>query len=248
MSTSTAPTSTPVQPADPIAGASLLLGGVTFFAGGALHPSDSGAGSKVAQLHEMLGDTMWYPSHALLLVAMAAFAVAIVRIRRRAALDGAMATVTGVVAVVAVVAVMGMTLHLVSALGADAIADGQPSLAYRLQALNETLIDASWGLAIAALAVAGGLSRRLGNPITLPLGLVGGLAFALASGTIAYTDRFDGLFPVGSLIGVWGLVVGLMVLLRRNAEPTSGPAAGRMATHPGNVAADRPARTTRTRP
>lgn len=45
---------------------------------------------------------------------------------------------------------------------------------------------------------------------------MGGLAFALASATIAYTDRFDGLFPVASLIGIWGVVVGLMVLLRRN--------------------------------
>lgn len=129
-------------------------------------------------------------------------------------------------------------VHLLSALGAEAIADGQQTSAYRLQALNETVIDASWGLAIAPLAVAGGLSRTLVNPITLPLGLVGGLAFAAASGTIAYTDRFDGLFPVGSLIGVWGLVVGLMVLLRRHAGPVNGADAGRMGVHRTDVAAD----------
>lgn len=102
-----------------------------------------------------------------------------------------------------------------SALGAEGIAGGERTFAYRLQTLNETIIDASWGLGIAALAVAGGLSRTLGNRFTLPLGLVGGLAFALASGTIAYTDRFDGLFPLASLLALWGVVVGLLLLARR---------------------------------
>lgn len=217
MSTSTAlrTPSTPVRRRDRLAGACFVLGGVTFFAGGAMHPRDSGAGTKVAQLHDMLVDDKWYPSHALLLVAMVSFAVAILAVRRRGDLTGAMAAVTRVVAVIAVVAVAGSILHLLAALGAHGIADGEQTLVYRLQALNETFVAAPWALSIAALAVAGGLSRTLGNPVTLALGLVGGLAFALAAATIPYTDRFDGLFPVGSLIGVWAVVVGLMVLLRR---------------------------------
>ena len=219
MTTSTAirAQANPLRPEDRIAGACLVLGGVTFVAGGATHPGDSGTGSKVAQLHEMLVNAMWYPSHALLLVAMVAFAVALLRLRLHGGLDGAMATVTRAVSVIAVVAAVGMTLHLFSALGAGAIADGSQPFAYRLQALNETVVDSAWGLGIAALAVAGGLTRSLGNPVTLVLGLVGGLAFALASATIAYTDRFDGLFPLASLIGIWGVVVGVMVLLRRKA-------------------------------
>ncbi|GAA0372152.1 hypothetical protein GCM10009530_22910 [Microbispora corallina] len=64
-------------------------------------------------------------------------------------------------------------------------------------------------------AVAGGITRTVGNRITLALGLVGGLAFALASVTIAFTDRFDPLFPVGSLIGVWAAAAGVMALTRR---------------------------------
>ncbi len=218
MSTSTAlrTPSTRIRRPDRIAGAGLIVGGVAFFAGGATHPGDSGTGTKVDQLHDMLIHAMWYPSHALLLIAMVAFAVAILRIRLRGGLDGAMAKVTRVVSVIAVVAAVGMTLHLFSALGADAIADGNKTFAYQLQAFNETIVDSSWGLGITALAVAGGLTRTLGNPVTLALGLVGGLAFALASATIAYTDRFDGLFPIASLIGIWGVVVGLMVLLRRN--------------------------------
>ena len=222
MSSSTAvrTPATPVQRPDRTAGACLVLGGVTFFAGGATHPGDSGSGSKVEQLHEMLVHEMWYPSHALLLVAMVAFAVAILRLRYRGGLDGAMATVIRVVSVLAVLAAVGMTLHLFSALGAEAIEDGSKPFIYQVQALNETVVDASWALGIAALAVAGGLTRTLGNRVTLALGLVGGLAFSLASATIAYTDRFDGLFPLGSLIGVWGVVVGLLVLVRHTAGTT----------------------------
>ena len=222
MSTSTAlrTPSTSVRRPDRLAGACFAFGGVAFFAGGAMHPGDSGTGSKVAQLHEMLIDEKWYPSHALLLVAMVSVAVAVLRIRRRGDLTGAMAAVTRVVSVIAVVAAAGMILHVLSALGADGIADGEQTLVYRLLALHETCIAAPWALSIAALAVAGGLSRTLGNPVTLALGLVGGLAHALAAATIAYTDRFDWLFPIGSLIGVWAVVVGLMVLLRRRS-PTA---------------------------
>ena len=60
---------------------------------------------------------------------------------------------------------------------------------------NETIVDPLWCLGMAALAVAGGLTCTLGNLVTLLLGLCGGLAFALASATIAFTDRFDWLFP-----------------------------------------------------
>ncbi len=217
MSTSTEVRSNPsrVRRPDRIAGPLLVLGGVTFFVGGATHPGDSGEGSKVSQLHEMLVDSMWYPSHTLLLVAMVCFAAGIVAIRLRGGVDAGTATVVRVVSVIAVVAALAMTVHLFAATGAEALADGNTTFMYHLFAWIETLVNPLWALGIAALAVAGGLSRTLGNPMTLVLGVVGGLAFALAAATIAFTDRFDALFPVGSLLGVWGVVVGLMVLLRK---------------------------------
>ncbi len=218
MSTSTAVHATPSKVRRPhrSAGVLLVLGGITFIAGGATHPGDSGTGSKISQLHEMLVDSMWYPSHALLLASFACFAAGILMIRRGSGIDGGMATVLRVVSIVAVVATLGMVFHLFAALGADGIADGDTTFTYHVQQWNEMVVDAPWGLALAALAVAGGVTRTLGNRVTLGLGLVGGLAFALASATIAYTDRFDALFPVSSLLGIWAVVVGLMVLLRRS--------------------------------
>ena len=205
----------PVRRPDRVAGAFLVAGGVTFFAGGATDPGDSGTGSKVSQLHEMLVDSMWYPSHALLLAAMTCFAAAILTLRLRGGLDAGMAKVTSVVSVIAVVATLGMTLHLFAGTEAAAIADGDKTFFYHLHTWNETIIDPLWGLGIAALAVAGGLTRTLGNPVTLLLGLSEGLAYALASATIAFTDRFDWLFPWASLLGIWAVVVGLMVWLRK---------------------------------
>ncbi|MET9388674.1 hypothetical protein ABZY09_48975 [Streptomyces sp. NPDC002928] len=215
-----------------VAGPLLVLGGGAFFAGGAIHPGDSGEGSKVSQLHEMMVDSMWYPSHALLLAAMVCFAAAILGFRRRGGLGSGMATVTGVASVIAVVATIGMTLHLFAALGADGIAGGEKTFLYHVQTWNETIVDPLWGLGIAALAIAGGLTRTLGNPITLALGLVGGLAFSLASATIAFTDRFDALFPLASLIGIWAVVVGLMMSLwkTRSGGATSAPDLDRAET------------------
>ncbi|MFE2519401.1 hypothetical protein [Streptomyces mirabilis] len=154
-----------------------------------------------------------------------------------------MATVTGVVSVIAVVATIGMTLHLFAALGADGIADGEKTALYHVETWNETIVDPLWGLGIATLAVAGGLTRTLGNPITLALGLVGGLAYALASATIAFTDRFDALFLLASLIGIWAVVACVMMPPRKASSPV---AASATTSTPSSEAsrADIPRRTT----
>jgi hypothetical protein len=77
---------------------------------------------------------------------------------------------------------------------------------------------------IAALAVVGGLTRTLGNRVVLALGLLGGLAFAVATATIAYVDTFDVLFPVAGLAGIWLVAVGVIGLARRTAATTPDPA------------------------
>jgi hypothetical protein len=219
MSTSTPTVTRPSTPRlHRISGICLTVGGVAFFAGGATHPGDSGQGNKVEQLHEMLVQPSWYPSHALLLLAMGLFAAGIFVLSRRDDLGRNMATATKVVAGIGAFATVGMAAHLFAALEADALAAGQPTTVSTMQTWNETIVDTVWALSIAFLAVAGGLTRTIGNRVTLGLGVVGGLAFALASATIAFSDRFDVLFPVGSLIGVWAVAVGLMALIGRRAQ------------------------------
>lgn len=185
----------------------LALGGLLFIAGGATHPRDSGSGTKTEQLHDMLVQTSWYPSHTLLLLGTVGFAVGAHALRGR----GTTATraAARIAAVVGAVAVLGMAVHLLEGLNADALADGEANLFAHVQAVNETVIDAAWGLAFAGLALVGGVTRVIGNVVTAALGLVGGAAFALASATIAFTDTFDPLFPVSTLLGTWAIWIGV---------------------------------------
>ncbi|GII59107.1 hypothetical protein Pth03_74960 [Planotetraspora thailandica] len=162
----------------------------------------------------MLVQPSWYPSHTLLLLSMGLFAAGIFAISRRD-LSKSMATATKVVTGIGVLATVGMAAHLFAALEADSLAAGQQTAISTMQTWNETIIDTLWALSILFLAVAGGLTRTVGNRITLALGLVGGLAYALASATIAFTDQFDPLFPAGSLIGVWAATVGVMAATRK---------------------------------
>ena len=80
-------------------------------------------------------------------------------------------------------------------------------------------MQASWALAIAALAVLGGLTRTVGNRLTIPFGLIGGVAFAVASATIPFTDTFDPLFKIGSLIAVWAILTGVISIRRQTRTP-----------------------------
>ena len=201
-----------------LAGTLLVLGGVAFFVGGVTHPSDRGNGNKVQQLHDMLVDSSWYPSHAVLLAAMALFAIGILAVRHRRDLAPGMERLLRVVFIIACIATVAMAVHLFAALDAESLVDGKQSLVSRVQTVNETVIDAAWGLAVATLAVVGGLTRSVGNRATIPFGLIGGLAFALASATIPYTDTFDSLFKVGSLLSIWAILVGVTEI--RHTNPT----------------------------
>ena len=194
--------------------ASLAVGGVAFIAGGIAHPGDSGTGTKTEQLHEMLVQTSWYPAHAMLLVGTIGFAAGAHALRGRG--GPAFRAVARVTTVVGAVAVAGMAVHLLEGLNAAALADGQANWLARVQAVNETVIDAAWGLSFAALALVGGLTRAVGGIVPAALGAVGGSAFALASATIAFTDRFDPLFPVSALLGTWAIWIGAG-FLRGNA-------------------------------
>jgi len=206
-----------VRHLDRLAGIFLIVAGITFFLYGPLHPGDSGEGSRVDALIEMLENPMWLPAHLLGLTSYACFAAAVLAIRKGVTLDPMMSRVTGVVFAIGVAGTIAMLLHALAFTGADAIrAGGEGTFWYQLLTWNESIVNAVWALSIAALVAAGGLTRTAGNRIIMPLGLVGALAYALALATIPFIDTFDALFPVASLIGIWAVVTGLMVMLRKH--------------------------------
>lgn len=199
----------------------LILGGVAFFAGGPMHPAGSDEGDKTEQLHSMLVDAAWYPAHLVGLLGFSCVAAGLLALRRDPLTRDRLGRLLGVSAAVATVAAAGAVVHLFAATQAADLEDGGTTPLVAVFMGVETVVNPAWGLLVAALAVVGGLTRALGNRILLPVGLVGGLAFALASATIAFVDTFDPLFPVAGLAGVWLVATGIHGLARRERPAVS---------------------------
>jgi len=193
----------------------LILGGLAFFAYGPLHPVGSDEGDKTAQLHSMLVDSMWYPAHAAGLLAFSCIAAGVLAIARGSDLAPRTARLTRAVGWIGVVMTLGQLVHLFAATQASAIADGSTTPLVLVFTGVETAVNPVWSVAIATLAVVGGLGGTIGNRVVLALGVVGGLAFALANATIAFTDTFDVLFPVAGLVGLWCVAVGVIGITRQ---------------------------------
>jgi hypothetical protein len=195
----------------------LILGGVAFFASGPLHPKGSDEGDKTEQLHSMLVDSAWYPAHLVGLLGFACVAAGLIGLGRDPVLRKQMGRLLTVSVGVALIGVLGSVVHLFAATQAAEIEDGRTTPLVAAFMGVETVVNPAWGLMIAALAVAGGLTRTLGNRVVLALGLLGGLAIAVATATIAYVDTFDPLFPVAGLAGLWLIAVGVIGMIRKSA-------------------------------
>lgn len=223
MTTSEPGTARPLTPRLTRAGhLFLVVGGVAFFASGPLHPSGSDGGDKTEQLHSMLVDPRWYPAHLIGVLGFACVAAGLIALRRDPTLRDGLGRLLPLSVGIAVAGVLGSVIHLFAATQAADLEDGGTTPLILAFTGVETLVNPVWGLMIAALAVAGGRERTLGNRIVLPLGLVGGLAFALATATIAYVDTFDPLFPVAGLAGLWLVAVGVVGLFRSTALTPTG--------------------------
>ncbi len=204
-----------------LVGWGLLAGGVFFFVGGSMHPSDDPPGLSLKEHLELLfSDPAWYPSHALMLIGMTFIAASLVGVVRadllapvrRARSVGVMAAVAGVLAA------LGALLHLVVASEADRLAAGESTPLTNLHVVVETLTVPPFGLSLAALAVVGAMSRTVGNRGTAVLGVIGGTAYALAAGTLLFTDALNFLFPLAGAIGLWAIAAGLVLVRRSRTE------------------------------
>ena len=195
----------------------LIFGGIAFFASGPLHPKGSDEGDKTEQLHSMLVDSAWYPAHLVGLLGFSCVAAGLMALGSSPDRRDRLGRLLTVAIVVAVIGVLGAVIHLFAATQAAEIEDDSTTPLVAAFMGVETVVNPVWGLMIAALAVAGGLTRTLGNRVVLPFGLLGGLAFAVATATIAYVDTFDPLFPVAGLAGLWLVAVGVIGMTRKPA-------------------------------
>jgi hypothetical protein len=209
----------------PLVSWGLMIGGVFFFIGGSLHPKEDPTGVTVKEhMRVMFADPLWYPSHATLLIGMVVLAAAFVILVRGRSLTTVPRAHTAavVVAITTVIGAAAALLHLVAATDIDAITAGRSTPITDVELVVETITTPLFGLTIAALAVIGAMTRTLGNPVTAILGVVGGVSYAIAGGTILLTEKTDFLFPIASGIALWTIAVGIGLLLRRRAARSAG--------------------------
>ena len=75
----------------------------------------------------------------------------------------------------------------------------------------------------------GALTHTLGNRLSAVLGVLGGVGYAIAGGTILFTDRLDFLFPAAGGIGLWTAAAGTGLLLGSRSRPPGPHATQRCA-------------------
>jgi hypothetical protein len=125
----------------------------------------------------------------------------------------------------AALASVALLLHLLAANEADRLAVGGDAPITDTLLVVDTIAIPVFGLGIAALALVGALTRTVGNVVVAIPGVVGGVGYALAAGTILISDHLDGLFPTAIGIALWAAAVGVQVLLGRRATATVADAA-----------------------
>ncbi|MEO6512667.1 MAG: hypothetical protein ABIO16_16830 [Nocardioides sp.] len=196
---------------------SLVGGGIAFFAGGAMHPKEDPPGiTGKEHLHVMFQDPLWYPAHAVLLLGMLLMTVGLVRLVRDANYAGTpVGTALRLAAVASALGTGDMVLHLLAKLQDGAVAAGDTALLVDAHLVIESITVPLFGLAITWLAVTGARGRAFGNWFIAAFAVVGGVTYAVAAGTIGFTEALDALFPFAGLIGVWAVATGLW--LRRSA-------------------------------
>ncbi len=193
----------------------LIVGGAAFFASGPLHPKGSDDGDKTEQLRSMLVDSLWYPAHAVGLLGFACISAGLLAVRRQRGLPERVRTPLTVASVASVVATAGAVVHLLAGTQGDALEDGDITPVVGAFMGVETMVNPIWALTIAWLAVIGGITGTLGNRLLAAVGVIGAVAFALATATIAFVDTLDPLFPVAGLLGIWAVGVGVTGIIRR---------------------------------
>jgi len=219
-SATTTETRVPARRTVPPAGWLLPAGGLFFLAGGMFHPNEDRPELGMAQqMRVMYEDSAWYPAHTLMAVGaflLAAALVALVRGRVLARDDRAHKAAVAA-AVTAMISAPVALLHLVAAVEADRIARGDSHPLTDVVLVADTVTVPLFGFAVAALAILGAARRTLGNPVAAAFGVVGGVGYALASGTAVFTSALDPLFPTALGVAAWAVVAGAGLVTRRHA-------------------------------
>lgn len=211
LDTTTTATPAPPQRRDLISGIALIAGAAFFLPSGLLHP-EPGPGTALQQIHDMVTDPRWIPSAALTLAAFVCFTLAFARLSTT---TDQLARVLRWGALTSAAVAVGQVVYLFGGVGAEPLAGDEGNWFSAVMFVTHLLVNPLWGLAVAAIALVGGLSGRLGGRVSLVAGALGGLSWTVSMLTAPYLDIDDILFPLaGTLLTGWTLAIGVMLLRR----------------------------------
>jgi hypothetical protein len=190
-----------------IAGLFAIAAAIAMFLSGILHPDAGNADSHREAYHTMASGANWDIAHWMLLIGFLLISVTlalIVEVPRLAAHRLLMAFSR-----VAMIASLFMTIHgiphLLVASERDQLASGGPAPLYEFTRWTEAVGLPFFGLAIAAVALAGMREKALSGRSIAILGAIGALVFGTAGLLTAgfAIGAADVLFPLSALISLW---------------------------------------------
>jgi len=200
----------------------LIASAVAFTTGGLLHPGQDPSLPARAALAAWIGDPLWVPSHALILAGAMLLVPGLLGLRHRhpdlpdGAHRAARAATLG-----ALLWTVESVPHLGAATESAAAADGRATPILFTHMVLSLVAYPLVGLSVAALAVLAG--GRLAHPGFAVLAVPGGLAWSLAPWLVGplRLESFAVLFPLGILMALWFVGVGVRELGRRRVA--AGP-------------------------
>ncbi|HYC57735.1 MAG TPA: hypothetical protein VEL28_22610 [Candidatus Binatia bacterium] len=179
----------------------LAIAGVLCIAGGAAHPRDG-------NLHQMIGDPKWVPSHLAVLAGLALFTWLLVDFLRGRELDPRVRLWTRLGLAGVAIETIEMVLHTAAAVDhANAMAGrATPILDAHLALVS--IAYPIFGVTVPGFIIVAAAAGALGRRALAPLGAIGALAygFAPALNTLFPDAGLGFLFPMFLLFALWLLL------------------------------------------
>jgi hypothetical protein len=198
----------------------LVAAAVCMAAAGPLHPDADASGTTREELATMTAGDTWVISHAGVALGTVLLAVGLWSAHRHGSWPTATRRTLRIAAIAVSAYVVETVAHLAAVLDKDALAAGDPApIAFGHLGLALVLYPVS-GLAIVALAVSLFRTVTLGNKVLAVVGIVGGLAHAVAVPLtlLAPDAEITPVFAVaGMMLAAWALVTGIAGIRTRAA-------------------------------
>lgn len=221
-----------------VAGLLAVASGVATLLAGVLHPSPTEAGSMRDAVLEMTASASWDVAHWASLIGFPLLVVTLALLLETPRLEqhNTLRALVRVSMAGALFMAVEATVHLVSVSERQQLVAGDPTPLLEVSRRMQTIGWPWFGLGMAGLALVGMQGRVLCGRWAGIVGVLGGLAFA-AGGSLTEglaVIQAGILFPVGLLLSLWLMWVGIRLvrstvagpLVRRTAPASAEPSHG----------------------